>query len=273
MRSYTILAVVATLAGAAVVGACTKSEQAADTNSIEFETFSGHAVYKLEGSAEEFMQDSDLCYIDSANMFLPVKLLGRDVTPLRDSIMMTAFDTVAADPQQARDSYFMKSVSDIGYTPVPVAHADTTEATADGFNMVSGDILNLSQELLTYRVSHSIYYPGAAHGVTNVHYLSYYLPESRIIRLEDIFTPEGLKQLPSLISARARQLAPAIGPTSIDALPSAGNFYITLDYAIVFVYQPYEVASYAQGAIAVSFFPYQLADIMTPAGQKILKVN
>ncbi len=273
MRSLPSILFITAVACAATLSSCDKTETQQDTSTIEFKTFTGHSVYRLEGSAEEFMQDSDVCYIDSANLLMPVKLYGHDISALRDSILFTAFDTVAADPALARDAYFLNSVSDLGYNAVPVARVDTTEVFANGFNSVTGEILNLSQELLTYRVSRDIYYPGAAHGMTTKYYLTYYIPEARIMRLHDIFTPEGLEKLPALISARARQLAPAIGPTSIDGLPSMGNFYITLDYAIVFVYQPYEVASYAQGAIAVSFYPYQLTDLLTPAGQKLLKLN
>ena len=76
-----------------------------------------------------------------------------------------------------------------------------------------------------------------------------------------------------MLRQRATQLAPAIGPTDIQSLPSMGNFYISLDDALVFVYQPYEVASYAQGSIAISFYPYQLTELLTPLGLKIFHLE
>ena len=39
----------------------------------------------------------------------------------------------------------------------------------------------------------------------------------------------------------------SIGSTDITEIPCGGNFYLTPDGEIVFSYQPYEVASYAQG--------------------------
>lgn len=42
---------------------------------------------------------------------------------------------------------------------------------------------------------------------------------------------------------------------------------------IVFVYQPYEVASYAQGKIRVSFYPYELVDYMTPFAVNYFKLS
>ena len=64
-----------------------------------------------------------------------------------------------------------------------------------------------------------------------------------------------------------------LGPTDITALPSMGNFYLDLDGHIVFVYQPCEVASHAQGEIAVPFYDFQLSDYMTAEGSALFGLD
>lgn len=249
---------------------CSKKEPAVD-NTIEFETLSMHEIYRLENTAKVFMSENDVCYEDSAIMFLPVKIYGQDITALRDTIIKAAFDTIAA-PEEAMKSYFSKVANDLGYNAV-IAPDSVPRTDADGMSLIEGEIFSMSPEILTYRVSNYQYFPAAAHGLTTTQYINYNIPEGKILTLSNLFTPEGLEKLPAMLQKRARQLVPAIGPTSIDALPTMGNFYISLDEAIVFVYQPYEVASYAQGAIAISFYPYQLTELLTPEGQKVFHLE
>lgn len=249
---------------------CSKSEKTPD-NTIEFETLSLHEVYRLDNTAKVFMSENDVCYEDSAIMILPVKIYGQDITPMRDSILKAAFDTIAS-PEEAMKSYFSKVAGDLGYTAV-LAPDSIPRTDSDGMSLINGEIFSMSPEILTYSVSNYQYFPAAAHGLTTTQYINYHIPGGKILTLDNLFTPEGLEKLPAMLQKRAKQLAPAIGPTSIDALPTMGNFYISLDDAIVFVYQPYEVASYAQGAIAISFYPYQLTELLTPEGQKIFHLE
>ena len=59
-------------------------------------------------------------------------------------------------------------------------------------------------------------------------------------------------------------MADKIVTTTITDLPCDNNFYISSEGEIVFSYQPYEVASYAQGIIDIPFYPYELVSYMTP---------
>jgi len=263
-----------TLAAAALAiasfSSCSKSAPV-DDNTFEFNTISAHEIYRLDNTAKVFMTDNDVCYEDSATIIMPVKIHGKDVTPLCDSILKAAFDTIA-EPATAMKAYFKNIADDLGYTAVLAS--DTVPRTdTDGMSLIQGAIFSLTPELLTYRVSNYQYFPASAHGLTTTQYITYYIPEGKIVTLNSLFTPDGLKKLPAMLQQRARQIASAIGPTNIDSLPSMGNFYISIDDALVFVYQPYEVASYAQGAIAISFYPYQLTELLTPEGHKIFHLE
>jgi hypothetical protein len=72
--------------------------------------------------------------------------------------------------------------------------------------------------------------------------------------------------LPERIAEQAEAMSDMIGPTTVGDLPADGNFYISSEGEIVFAYQPYEVASYAQGPINIPFYSYELIDYMTDEG-------
>lgn len=256
----------------AVLTSCDSKHNDERDNTISFQrhTFTTH--YRLNETAKLFDSDNDILYRDSATLILPEKIYGQDASVLRDTIMSMAFDTVAP-VEKAVASFFMKAVDNTGYDFSEVA--DSIPGTdIDGITIVEGDIFNLSTRLLTYCITNFTYFPGAAHGLTTTGYISYLLDESRVLTLDDLFTPEGLKALPEIINTRAKQLARAIGPTDqITELPSGGNFFINLSDAITFVYQPYEVASYSQGAILISFYPTELTEYLSPEGLKYFQLD
>lgn len=252
------------LALAALAASCSKESSAPDA-SIQFERVIGTFSYTLEGSADDFGRDSDVLCYDSASMVFPTHILGRDIKELQDSILIAAFDTVAA-PADAMQAYFRSQATEMGYPVVPDTVMPGEEVIASGLLLVDAKAAYLSAEWLTYCVTTSLSLPGAAHGITNNRYFNYAITPGRLISLETIFTPEGLKALPDMIAAQAKRMQSVLGPTNIDALPSNGNFLIAPDGTILFAYQPYEVASYAQGEIRVPFYPYQLSDYLTPEG-------
>lgn len=262
---------IATAALAISFIACSGDDNGSHNNNISFTTVNASALYRLDNTAQVFKTDNDIAYQDSASLLIPTEIYGHNLDALKDSITKIAFDTVTPDINSAIDRYFAHTVAETGYQ---YSVCDSIQRSDwDGMTIVNGDIFNLTTRLLTYRVSNYSYSPGAAHGITTTDYITFDLSSGHIIGLDDIFTADGLAKLPALIKARAEELAPAIGPTNIESLPSHGNFYITLDESIVFIYQPYEVASYAQGAIAIPFYPYQLSELMTAEGLTFFDLN
>ena len=251
------------IAATALLGSC-GGDRKPDTR-ISFETVTSGTAYRLQGSAKDYNRDSDLTWFDSVSILMPEAIYGHDIKPLRDSILKCAFDTIAA-PDAAMKSYITSVIAETGYTPVETAVNDSTEAYAEGYTYVYGNLVALSGDWLTYCVTNSTNFPGAAHGLTVNRYITYAMTKGEILTLSDIFTPQGLAQLPGIISTQAARMADIIGPTTISALPQGGNFLINNDGSIVFAYQPYEVASYAQGEIHIPFYPYQLSEYMSPQG-------
>lgn len=272
MRLKHTIPALAVAAIAAMTVSCSKSNDSEVTNAhIEFDTMRGSKLYVLDNTAQMFRSEADIAYHDSACIVMPTKIYGIDMSNLHDSIMKIAFDTICPSMDDAMNHYFESVVADLGYKYYEAP--DSVERTDwDGLTIVDGDVFNMTANVLTYRITNYSYSPGDAHGITTSDYITYDMRRGEILTLNDLFTPEGLEKLPALIRARAAELKSAIGPTDINALPAAGNFYITIDDNIVFIYQPYEVASFAQGTIGVPFYPYQLGDLMTEKGREFFNL-
>lgn len=240
--------------------------QSVDTNdTIAFSRLSGNRSVVYEGSAEAYFSDNDINEFDTVSIMLPTVIGEHDIRPLQDSIFMAAFDTTGVEHKALVSAFFDKvSVLD-RYKPRIISGDSLSLQTADGYNVVYGTVINLTGRFMVYCVTKGNYEPHAAHGSSIRKYINYNTATGRVITLDDLFTAEGISDLPALIAERANSMRSSIGPTDISALPSGGNFYISPDEEIVFVYQEYEVASYAQGFISIAFYPYELTKYMKPA--------
>lgn len=251
---------------------CSKSEPEPCT-SITIEPVTARCAYSLVGSAGDFNSDSDLVWLDTVAIMMPTVIYDNDVAPLRRAILAAAFGNDSINPDTCITALMGGCAIEAGYDTLHIAVTPDLEASSDGLHTITGNISSLTSSLLTYRINSYTYMPRAAHGMYTNTYITYDIVKGDIITLEDIFTPEGLEALPALIARQARRMAAILGPTSITALPVDGNFYIDLDGTLAFIYQPYEVASYAQGEIAVPFYPYKLTEHMTPRGLALFDLD
>lgn len=260
---------------------CSKpDETAAPDNNVVFSHFATEQAYTLENSSTDYECDSDLTIGCRANIFIPEQFAGQDMAAFRDSVLKKAFDTVATTPCAAADTFFHRAGAEIGYNLRPIA-INTAEADSmarvveslnnfDGFIEVQGCISALTPAYISYAVTSSSYYPRAAHGMYETDYTVYSVQAAKVVTLADLVDPEGLQALPAILRRRALSMRSYIGSTNITALPSGGNYYINTAGDLVFVYQPYEVASYAQGVINIDIEPYIISDYLTPLGKQVL---
>ena len=267
--AYKILPIAA--AAALTVGSCSDRSVYNDTT-ISMAELSQSSYYLLTDSLTSIESDREMIFLDSVSMVVPTLIGHNDIRPLQDSIFNAAFDTVGVDYRAVINSYFKKAADESGYTATPTDKKVAFPRT-DGCEIVKGYAVNLSSEWFVYCVSHESMVPKAAHGMKTKEYINYRINEGRIITLSDIFTADGLTQLPKLIAERADNNTSLYGPTEINALPANGNFYVSADNEIIFSYQPYEVASYAQGFIDVAFYPYELVAYMTPKAIAMFKLS
>lgn len=260
-------------AAAFVLAGCKGRDLSSWGNAIVFSDIHSSRSYVLDGSADDFMRDTDVVCVDSVSLMMPQAILGYDIRAFQDSILSAAFDTVGVDYDGVIKGYFERISSEHGY-PLKVGPAGTqTLYDAGGYTFVSGEVVGLTGAFLTYCVTSSYYMPGAAHGMSGRRYMCYSLADGKILTLSDLFTRDGLQALPGHIQAQADRMTSVLGVTTISSLPANGNFYLSAGGDIVFAYQPYEVASYAQGEVKVPFYPYELSQYMTPYGLGLFNLD
>jgi len=112
-------------------------------------------------------------------------------------------------------------------------------------------------------------FSGGAHGNYGSTGASYDLRTGRRLRYADIFRPAAAAQLPALLEAAVRPLVGLAADESLDKqlfvkqMPVSKNVYLTTG-GVVFIYQPYEIASYAQGEIRVFLPLSELRPLLRP---------
>ena len=276
-KSSISLLVIAALA--ASFAACDSADKYA-SNSIAFNRVEAEQAYRLVGSAEAYETDADLSYGCKADLLMPTALYGQPVETLQDSILQAAFGKYGSNHSDVIAQALKAEAADLDHTLADTVMPDSVVSQYpnfltrfDGFSSVEGDLETLTPKILSYAVTFSNYLPRAAHGMYGTRYINYDLTEGKIISLKDLFTAEGLAALPDAIRTAAKQMKETIGVTDITGLPAQDNFYITAGSEVVFAYQPYEVASYAQGEIQIPIPAYLLYDSLTPTGLRILLNN
>lgn len=253
-------------AGVAIsFAACHPSEK---QNMIDFEQFKAEGTYRLVGSAKVFDTDKDLTYQCKAAMVLPSAIENEDIRQLRDSIMSTAFDTTGTDIAAVAYGAFARNAAD--NSGFEVTDTVVPDSIYDGIYDVDGTVVHLSTRLLSYGVTVSTYSPHAAHGMYSTFYINYDIEKGKIFTLSDILTPGAMAELPGILREKAASMRGTIGDTEIETVSSDANFYIDNTGNIVFVFQPYEIASYAQGIIELPIPAYILDNSLTPYGKEIL---
>jgi hypothetical protein len=121
----------------------------------------------------------------------------------------------------------------------------------------------LSLEFFRYDFS------GGAHGNYGSTGASYDLRTGRRLRYADIFQPAAAQQLPALLGKAVRPLVGLAANDPLDKqlfvkqMPVTHNVYLTAG-GVVFIYQPYEIAAYAQGEVRVFVPLAELRPLLRP---------
>lgn len=160
--------------------------------------------------------------------------------------------------KQQRQQFFQDYRQDA--TDSRPAPADTAGIGPYGIGMNYEDqtatyVLYQQGDLLSLGFYH-YNYSGGAHGNYGLTPASYDLRTGRRLRYDDIFQPTAAQQLPALLGQAVRlQLTLRPGESLdkqlfVNKMPVTHQVFLTAGGA-VFVYQPYEIASYAQGEIHV----------------------
>ncbi|MFN4248965.1 MAG: DUF3298 domain-containing protein [Flavipsychrobacter sp.] len=144
------------------------------------------------------------------------------------------------------------------------------------YSGVAMDVIFNDNNWLVMEMSGSEY-TGGAHGNYGVSYMNIDMQQKRVWNMEDVLTVDSNK-LNLLLDAEARRYFAIAATESFedrlltDKVMPNGNICIT-PTGISFVYNPYEIASYADGIITL-FLPYsQLKDLLKPEFKQRMGIN
>ncbi len=136
-------------------------------------------------------------------------------------------------------------------------------------NFTSTDVVYNEKDILSLGVS-NYDFEGGAHGNHGTTFVSYNLAEKKALKLDDVFLPNYKAALSTSLEKSLRKkfkLAPKDSLSNIlfdNKIEATDNFCIT-HKGILFMYNPYEIASYAAGEIEL-FVPFaEVKQYVNPA--------
>lgn len=160
--------------------------------------------------------------------------------------------------RQQRDTLYQNYRDDVAMmvkdTPAderPSAMLNYEEQTSTQVLYQDNNLLSLG--FFTYS------YSGGAHGMNATTGASYDLRSGRRLRYDDIFLPTAQGRLPALLAQAVRPLVGLQPGQPLDKTLLVAKMLVTRNVLLTaggveFIYQPYEIASYAQGEVRV-FLP------------------
>lgn len=226
-----------------------------------FEHFSKSHYYTILGMKSDIGPDNDFTVCDSVSLILPLQTNGIDSGALCDTIIARALGVTDMTISDAILDWFSQART--------LHETETSELSAipeyiDGYNIIEGKVVNFTPQLLSYCIENTMLLPGTVGVLKQNDYVNYSVTQNRLITLDDIFTAEGLNELPGLIAAKAEDNPWYAGQEEITELPYNNNFFLSSEGEIVFNYQPLEAGPQSLGNVQISFRPEELVTLMTP---------
>ncbi|MDE6416292.1 MAG: RsiV family protein [Duncaniella sp.] len=207
-----------------------------------------------------------------------------DVTNFLTASLQSSFDklfpqqtldrvTPEMDVEQAAD--FLADQFDKGYKTLVATGDITLPYTYEAFYYP--DYQSEDGSLITYHLYNQTF-TGGAHGNENAVYVTFDAKAGKALGIEEIFTAKGFEKAEQLLAAKvASATEGAIESAYLpDAVTDYPTYYVNYrgklyprpaltDNGVVFVYQPYDISSYADG-IRYFLLPYsELDGCLNPA--------
>lgn len=160
--------------------------------------------------------------------------------------------------QQRRDTLYAGYRADVADILKNTEPDERPSATLNYEDQTATQVLYQGNNLLSLAFFYYSY-SGGAHGMNTTSGASYDLRTGRRLRYDDIFLPTAQGQLPALLAQAVRPLVglkpgePLDQTLFVTKMPVTHNVFLTAG-GVEFIYQPYEIASYAQGEVRV-FLP------------------
>ena len=262
---------------AAVLCSCgnnnSQSEQIMDSTLCQFSNIKQHKMFSYPD------EERDTLYFDNTFTALwPEVINGKPCEELQQALLRAMIDSTELNQLDDVIDYLLNPSNYTDYdskrfAPVEVVKDDEGKLSTSDINVI---MESMTDRLLTYRLSTSSYMAGAAHGIYANNYVTYDLKTEKAVTLGDLIADTTLLRntiLKSIKREYGYDKDDLFFPDN-GLLPLPRDFHIQ-DNVLHAVYQVYEIASYAQGAIDAPIYPYQLKPeemkrLFTPYGLELM---
>lgn len=199
----------------------------------------------------------------------PTKLGEGNIDALKDSLLLYTFGYQGVDNfEDATKQFMMAGVYDLTekkdslptYIKVPYSAANSADNC--NYSSVSSQVTLLTPKLLVVEVNSYIYFYGSAHGMQSAQCLNYSLIDNKLLNADNMFKPGNRQAILDLINAAAKVAYPTEGTLFDEPIETLGSVEIA-DNAIVFLYQPYEVAPYSTGIVSIPVNRFDIQRFLT----------
>ncbi len=288
MKRFVVLWLVAWM----LMGCKAQSHEDAASGETTFVTYKGEAtlLYGLAEYSEADGEDGDFYQFNDWRLFWPEKVNGKKSELLHKALASQLMPQggpeglhITYDEPTARGLVAGMEQCICADSPINIRKVKKpdVDALAPGQMSSMRWILRLkenNERVYVFEAFRSYYFAGAAHGMYNFAYVSYDSQLDKEIKLTDVvtdtvklrqvatqylFEENDVKTMEQLVEKTGYFIYEPLLP-----LPSA--FYYD-GVTLHFVYQPYEIASYADGKLDIEIPTYMLqdAEIMTEYAQKL----
>ena len=278
MKKILFIALVAM--SAASLCSCGHSDSYNDQPAQQIDsTLCQYSNIKMEKMYSYYDEERDTLYFDNKFTALwPEVINGKPCTELQQALLRAMVDSAELDQLDKVTDFLLNPSSYTDYDskllmPVKrVKYGENKLSTSE----VRVIMESMTDRLLTYRLSTNSYMAGAVHGIYANNYVTYDLKTEKAVSLGDIIADTTLLRKTILKSIKHEYdydkdqlFIPDNG-----LLPLPRDFFID-GMVLHAVYQVYEIASYAQGAIDAPIYPYmvkpeEMKQLFTPYGLELI---
>ena len=228
----------------------------------------------------QYTQDGMTAYDkNSIQAMWPIMLNGKDCISLQQALIkdITGKDDIH-DMNQAVNYYLYTDIEgnkhNLGRDCKLIDEASLNGQSAN-ISTRTIELKSINRRFATFHIFYNDYYAGAAHGMYAHDYLTYDMSLHKVVTLDQVVNDmEALR--PIIMQAITEQLDYTADDLFLpdDGLPPAPSSFYFEDGALHVVYQPYAIASFAQGSIDVAINPYMVEDktnLIYPYGFILMK--
>lgn len=236
-----------------LLASCSGKEKS--NQNLEFEPFS-YDYYT------EVCEDSTTCDIwhKQTNGILPARIRDNDITALRDSLLRMSGSELNSNREYIPILADNEKITD--------KRPDENEAQSFANNSLS--IVLLNNSVIVWENFYEEYAYGSVHGIYYTTFINYDIAQNRILTLSDLMKKGYEKELTRLIREKLADNPDLLVDNNEINIPS--QFHIT-STGITFLFAVYEIAPFSAGEIQVEFAPYELEEILSEEGMKIISTS